>query len=351
MYKYIPIIRPRSAERRLIDRLSVGFEQFDEENSERSLLPCLEITEPGVDLTFYESAQGRLLVDFPEYLSQRSTAFEASPGDDGDEGIDEFLDQYNRDPVQFFEAKAEAVDIPVLSPERPEPVVFADIHRQHRELRDQFDELAVRLFVPFESFDDRQQENLAALLADLRPNDIVLIDILSVASFNGDYYDRIQSLVDDASGHETYVLNAFEPRESVTHNNGPVLALELGLAGFGDFATDSRYPSGGAAGDSERDSILRQYDDAAFEVKEYSAETYPEALNNAQADGSFDPDHCEFCNNMASEDRDWSEIWKTNSMGHYISEVVDYTLPDMVNTGPENLDATGYQFVASAREE
>lgn len=347
MYRYIPILRPRRTERHLMEQFAIGFEEFDaSQEPDEKLLPLIELTEPGVDLVNLETVRRELLVDFPRYLSHRSTAFE----DEEDPDLIDLLEQYNRDNVQFFTEKQDDIDVPVLSANQPEPIIYHGILSSYRTLRESFGTIAVRPFISSQALDETQQENLATLISELRESDIVLIDILDVAKLDSGLYETIEWILNQVQEQEVYILNAFEPRGGFAHNLGPYLASHLEIAGFGDFATDARYPSGGASSDAERDSILRQYDQDTLDVGEYRAETYPKALNQAQADDIFDSAHCYFCSQMANEDRDWSEIWKRLTMGHYITENIDSTLSEMDEMNPEDLDEFGHDFVQNATD-
>lgn len=86
MHTYIPIFRPYDSESRLLERFAVGFEQFDQFESVAGghghLLPLIEVTSTDVDLVNLEGIRGDLLVDFPQYLTERSTRF--------DEDLEEF---------------------------------------------------------------------------------------------------------------------------------------------------------------------------------------------------------------------------------------------------------------------
>lgn len=338
MFEYVPILRPREAEQTLIEDFAVGFERFDEgEDPENRLLPLVEVTRKGVDLVNFQSVRGQLLVDFPRYLSDRSTVFS--------EDLDELLEEYNENNIAYFRQNEDRVDIPVLSATTTEPVVYRGILDAHRDLHAEYSQIAVRPFITRGDFDETQKQNLESLLEELRPDDILLLDVIDIADFDGQLYENLQWLINRSEQSAVYLLNAFEPQDGQAHNLGPVLTQDLKIEGFGDFVTDPRYPTGGGGSDEERSSILRQYDPSQYQVEGFKASTYAEALDDAKSKELFDADHCNFCSDMDSEDREWSMIWKVYRMGHYIATNLEETLIDMENLNPEVLDEPGYRFV------
>lgn len=347
MQQYLPIIRPGSIEKKALTRFSGGLNRHTEgETWDDELFPMVELVEPDQlhELEGYHNVSGRLLVDFPRYLSTQSTKFDDLPS---------LLSKYDNNPVDFFTNNRRYIDIPVVSEAEPEPIEYKEITSIEKELTKDFDSIAVRLFVDGSALSTEQEDNLTNIFELIRETDYVLLDVLQVGGWEGRLYQNIQEIISMApKTTPIFVLNAFEPREGTgAHNYGPVVTEDLDLNGFGDFVLEPRYPrSGGPAEDV--DNIIRYYDQNGFKIENFRDEKYLDAVEPLEDATFFDQDHCPFCSEMADESKrnNGHQFWKRTRMGHYIHAMLEETLGMIENYGPEDLDMDGYETIQQRSE-
>ncbi|QIB73533.1 hypothetical protein G3I44_04090 [Halogeometricum borinquense] len=319
-----------------MNRYGLGLDGF-QDNSSVPFKPIIEVVDQDINIEGWQGQFEQSFIEFPRYLNERSTRYDKG-------GLNALMERYNASPVQYYTAHKSKIEIPVIASPSIRPPAYKAILDFHRELQDQFNRLAVRLFVPAGTLTAKQEQNLDAILEELRSEDFLLLDIVDSADFSKHLYERVQSIIDRADNQETYVLNAFEPQDGQRHNLGPVLTQRFDLDGFGDFVTDPRFPSGGGSSE-EQSSIIRQYSQGRYEVREYKKETYPEAFKELLSEDEFDPDHCEFCSLMVEEESDWATQWKIYRMGHYIHTILEETLPKVETESPEELDTMGETLI------
>lgn len=339
MPTYIPIVRPGPNEKDALNRFSGGLGRFSEiETWDAELFPMLEPVSRDDEDEFseYTDVANRLMVDFPRYLSTRSTKFDE---------LDDFLSNYDEDPNEFFEENADQIDVPVASQSTPDLLDYGELLPILADLQDDYSSVGVRMFVDGAELTDEQLSDLDNIAEQLRPPDNVLMDVIQIGGWEGRLKENLKTIRDKTPvSTQTFVLNAFEPRVSdVAHNYGPVVSSDLSLDGFGDFVLEARYPpSGGGADDPDR--IIRHYDEYGFEVENFRADSYDDAYEALEDSDYFDPDHCNFCRAMGDPVRrtEGHNFWKVNRMGHYIHSILDEILEMIEEHDAEDLDMDGH---------
>lgn len=340
MTKYIPIVRPGPNELDALNRFSGGLARFSEGQTwDTELFPILEPVSNGDEDDFdeYYEVSSRLMVDFPRYLSTRSTKFD---------DLEDFLSDYNDEPIEFFDENSSEIDVPIASQSTTDLLDYGELVGVFTDLQDGYSSAGVRIFVDGAKLTDEQLRDLDNIAEELRPSDYVLMDVIQIGGWEGRLKENLRTIRGKApESTETFVLNAFQPRQSdEAHNYGPVVTSELSLDGFGDFVLESRFPPGGG-GANDPDRIIRHYDEEGFEIQNFRADSYGEAYLALQDSDYFDPEHCVFCGTMGDAARrtEGHNFWKVNRMGHYIQSILDDTLEMMEDYDAEDLDMDGYE--------
>lgn len=306
--EYVPIIRNGPSERMVFERLS-GFSRFTDGTRREALLPLIEITDEGdtncLDTFRYALTRDELMVDFPTYLATKFNKFS--------ESIEALVTEYG-DSTSFYLEHQDDIDIPVISG-LLEPR-YREYESPYYELKPIFDSVAIRIFVPKEEFTNGQKRVISTLSQKIATNDRILLDMIDATELEGSR-TNLEFLSKEFQDFPKIVLNAFDFFEGERFNNGPKIAKELNLDGFGDFAITRRFPPSGGRGWPET-VALRHYDPEESVVNEFKGSDYLEARDRLIQWNKWNADHCEFCQEVPAEDRNWPTAWKQIRIGHHV---------------------------------
>jgi len=322
-----------------------------------SLLPLLEVIDDGVwDRYYYELNRrfGAVYVELPLYLNERRNKW----WNEGDNKCRNINDQ---NCVDFFSNNDHRLDIPVVSWGHNDRNIRLDFSAETQLLsnvKDNFDHVGLRIGLP--SYDIQSlpltSTSLINLLGSLDSSDTLFIDIFSVGSLiqqrlsNLTYVLRnIPSTVDNI-----YILNAFEP-DHMSHNYGPYLARHFNIRGFGDFATEHRFPAKmKRPPDAEpyRRNI-HYYNWNRFELYTFSEyDSYKRAAAVMRSSGIWQSNaahlqNCPACVRVENDDyNNWTVYWKEFRIKHYIYSILNETRLNVNDTRTaEDLDPIGHDNV------
>jgi hypothetical protein len=230
--------------------------------------PLIEVVNPSVIGTFasrLRSKYGEIMVDLPFYLTEKSNKF--------DDEIEELNNNYLNQ-AQFFQAYQNIIDIPVVSASHTGIVNYNVENAILANVRQNFEKVAVRARVP--TFDlsttPTTLRSYESLINNMRHPDLLLLDVFRMQGIEPQVDSNLELMSRLGKEHNlaVYVLNAFEPFHR-RHNYGPLFSYKYDLDGFGDFATEKRFPS--ARGRPSR-RIVRYYYWDKYELREIAQPTY-----------------------------------------------------------------------------
>lgn len=288
------------------------------------LLPLLEVTDQVSFIAFVtrlRSCFGTTLVDIPQYLLDYGNRFR-----DGLEGL---LKIYG-DAVSFLTSFRKWIDVPVASSRWA--IITPDYSAQTnmvRDLKKQFNRVAVRLFLP--QLDIRQlgisQKSYSNLLRNLPDKSIILLDVPEVTAYESVVAANISEMSREAIGHgfSVYVLNAMDP-EAGGHNYGPYFSHGDNLKGFGDLATERRFPMGGGGYPT---AVIKYYDFDGFVINEFRDRTGYQQASQTMRDSQVWQKHnthrstCSVCLEVerASSPQLSARYWKQFRIQHYLNSI------------------------------
>lgn len=317
---YTPVLRDGPNERQVIQSFG-GFSRFDFDESEYALelhpIVAIETDEDLAALPTYQDAGQRVYVDLPEYLGNRSTKYT--------EGINKTLGQYGSR-EEFFRANSDKISFPMISGLVDQPVEYGIHISIQRGLEATYPRIAHRLMIRSQSngLSETQQSTLKELKEILRPDDLVMFDVVDVElGEDSKVEEDLRSLARLFEDHKTGVLNVFNAMQGQTDNLSPGLADNLGCEFFGDFAIDRRYPSGGGRPESVN---LPHYHPNNQVARLFPGEDYADAGADLMEWKEWRTDHCNFCTDIATlveqDEGERYSRWKRNRMGHYIETVL-----------------------------
>lgn len=178
-------------------------------------------------------------------------------------------------------------------------------------------------------------------------NDLLLLDIFSISGYESqiDANMQLMSSLAKKLSLRVFALNAFEPANA-SHNYGPLFSHRYKLAGFGDFATEKRFPPGGGQGENK---IIRYYQWTKFTLTEFRRPTYNSAASALKATHywSKHPKHlprCDACTEVHRNLFNESHVyWKRFRVLHYLNSIAKETRHKYAATASEqDLDPDGY---------
>lgn len=318
----------------------------------QNIKPILEIVTENlwdVFLSKCRSKFGDVYVEFPAYLSERSNKFL------GITKHDITLDVYS-DCAEFFSQNTNKIDIPVVSTSHPEreTVMNYDLETGlYHQVKRNFSRVGVRTSVP--TFDisvaPRTFDSFRNMVNSLDVNDILFLDIFYLSGVLNPIHTNLQVMINLAKKRNIpiYILNAFEP-EDQSHNYGPYLYRHFNIDGFGDFATEKRYPTGGRDRTIRRvRKIIRYYNWDRFQLLNFKAWSYSQAADILKQSGawrrnSLHNTSCPACIRVESGDfNEWSVYWKEFRIKHYLCSILNETLQRSSSCQTaEDLDPDGH---------
>lgn len=318
---YAPIFRDGRNERSVISTFG-GLRRFADDNT-LNLLPIIELTsaEDFEHLDSYKQAGDDVLVDAPVYLTQT----EAPNG--LTEDVQDLLS--GTDQSELLRDYCDKVDVPVVSGDLEQPFDYTTLIPRYRDLAEEFDKIAVRIFVPTSPLTGDQEEGLRSLAQELSQDDRVLLDYIHRGHLGPSGQGR-QNLMEVASTFDSNprtVLDAFNVYKGENYNFGPDIAREIGVAGFGDYAVDRRFPDRTAPPIGKWDTRnIRHYDFYDQDVKRFEGEGFngdDGAYQELQRWDKWDDSHCQFCEQADATTSEGMGTWKQIRMGHYIEAVIE----------------------------
>jgi len=317
---YAPVLRDGYIERGVMDEFA-GFSRYRDDRLD--LLPIIEvINESDLEsLEEYAQAGTSVLVDVPRYLMETEEPNGLS------EDVKTLL-SYTEGPVDFLNTNSKKIDVPVVSGSLDLPSDYIDLTRIYHSISEEYDQAALRIFVPSIELKEWQLEDLRAVEQEIRSEDIVLLDYYETGNLGPSATGR-ENLIDTASifkDNLRVILDAFDVFEGVNYNFGPVIAEQAQVEGFGDFAVNQRYPPAEDIPMGLHDTrTIRHYDFEDREIAEFKGEGFngsDSAYEKLSSWNKWDPEHCEFCEEAATEENEGFGFWKRVRVGHYIDSVI-----------------------------
>ena len=191
------------------------------------------------------------------------------------------------------------------------------------------------------------------MLNNLDTSDTLFIDIYNVGSLIQQRLSNLDFIIDNTPQNinNIFILNAFDP-DHLGHNYGPYLARHFNVRGFGDFATEKRYPH-----KVKRSPRVRQYrrnihyyNWNRFELYTFSEyDSYLRTANILRSSGIWrsNPNHirnCPACRQVENgECNNWTVYWKEFRIKHYIYSIINDTrAADNGTQSAEDLDPIGH---------
>lgn len=313
--------------------------------------PLIEVINSNIFNSFtrlFRKKYGEVLVDFPLYLLEASNKFFDS--------VQSLYDQY-QDQISFFQAFRGLIDIPVVSANHEGILDYGIEEKILQEVKQDFDKIAVRVRVP--TFELRNAPTVLgsyqSLLSNMEENDILLLDVFNVTGVE----NQIQMNLKQMSGLvkdqdlEVFVLNAFEPFD-LRHNFGPLFSRAFSFDGFGDFATEKRFPPAG--GRAQR-RIVRYYYWDRYLLREIARTSYELAVGQLQrsnywANHASHVSSCNVCSEVQNNHYNEGHIfWKRFRILHYLNSIINETKQQFsAAVSDEDLDPDGYDLIYNVSE-
>lgn len=291
---------------------------------------------------------GEIMVDLPLYLLEKSNKFF--------ESVQELSNRY-RNQMVFFQKFKSLIDIPVVSASQTGILDYKIEENILQNVKEEFERVAVRVRVP--TFDlERAPTTLSSyksLLGTMEDNNLLLLDVFNI--MGTEYQIRLNLQLMSALGKEqnleVFVLNAFKPFD-LGHNFGPLFSYLFDLDGFGDFATEKRFP--GAGGRAQK-RIIRYYHWDRFMLKEIARINYHLAASqlknsNYWINHSAHFSSCNVCNEIQNDIYNEGHLfWKRFRILHYLNSISNETRQQFSQaTSAEDLDPDGYDLIYSVSE-
>lgn len=291
---------------------------------------------------------GEVMVDFPLYLLESGNRFY--------ESVQDLRTQYPN-PISFFQAFKSSIDIPVISASHTGILDYGVESSFVQNMKKDFGKLAVRARVP--TFDLSRTptilDSYQSLLNSMDKNDILLLDVFSMSGIENQINLNLElmSRLGKEKNLELFVLNAFEPFES-RHNYGPIFSYRYGLDGFGDLATERRFP---LAGGRAQKRIIRYYYWDRYILMEIANVNYHSAASQLR-NSSYWVNHahhipsCNVCNEVNNNFyNEGHSYWKRFRILHYLNSITNETRQQYTSaTSDEDLDPDGYDTLFNVGE-
>lgn len=215
--------------------------------------------------------------------------------------------------------------------------------------------LPFRLFVPAIEINQIavSSNSYTELVRDIPGGSLILLDVPEVSGNESVVANNVRLMSRQASehGHDTYILNAFDPGPAA-HNFGPYLAFDSGSKGFGDLATERQWPALGGGGYPT--AIIRYYDFERHYLEEFRDPLagYEPALQRLVRSSMWQNHSthrisCPACTAVEQGDYQLSNAyWKRFRVRHYISSILNETKPQFrAVRNPQDLDPDGHEVV------
>lgn len=344
--EYIPLLRLKSTEE------SILLEELDITENIFPLVEVVDQEEFVENINIIEEKFGDIMVDLPLYLSERTESNNKHRND-----VREILERHGSVDINgqtnFYLSEENSI-IPVVSTFSHD-IDYDNLISGFNSLENEFERIAIRIFVFSRGMTDDQIENLNQLANSIRNEDILLLDLLEFEDVMEPVISNISEINNIFQHNNTYLLNAFDVEiDRDVHNYTPVLAKSFGFNGFGDFATIPRWEGGyGYGGPGRRIIRFYAYNDNRL-VHFVHEDDFTDAVGflkdsiyweDAQDDNH--PDNCNYCNHVDNDNFNRGPTWwKKYRIIHYINSIYYHTFPEMDRyTDPEDFDMDGYHDI------
>jgi hypothetical protein len=317
-----------------------------------SIFPLLEVTGSSAFQDFSDRLHkffGTIMVDIPRYLLRRNNRFRRD--------VRSLLGMHKNDPVNFHNSVTGKADIPVvsLSARIAEVQDYTPMVDMVNRLSGKFGTIAVRVAVPQSDIRNlaRSDASYSNLMQHLPAHSVILFDVPVMSAYEPVVARNIREMRGRAAsgGHKVYVLNAFGPVAN-GHNFGPYFVLDNGLDGFGDFATEERFPPASGGRNRSTTSIIRYYDYERYTIEEFRRNSYRAAENDLRAASvwqrqSSHRSNCRACLEVQNGNSGSSHsYWKGFRMKHYITAIMNETRNSCASaTSAQVLDPDGHRTI------
>ena len=308
----------------------------------KGITPLLEV----IDTTLFSpfahilrEKYGKLLVDFPHYLLEANNKF----SDDM-----RILKSDYPTPESFFQTNKASIDIPVISAPHIGFGDFDDENKTLQNLKGIFEKFAVRVRVPTYDLSGTTNvlKSFRTLLDNMSVEDFLFLDVFNFSGSESNIDQNVQLMAGLGKNHglTVSILNAFEPTNG-SHNYGPLLSYKYTLNGFGDFATEKRFPSTGGPGENK---IIRYYDWMRYVLREYKERQYSAAAltlrsSNCWKNNFAHVSDCCACKDASTTENQGHSYWKSFRMLHYLNSIANETqLKYNSVASDQDLDPDGY---------
>jgi hypothetical protein len=295
------------------------------------IFPLLEITRSSAFQDFSDRLHksfGTIMVDVPRYLLHRNNRYRRD--------LRALLGMHQNDPVNFHNSVTSKADIPVVSLSARIVAVqdYTPMVDMINHLAGKFGTIAVRVTVPQSDIRSlaRSNASYSNLLQHLPAHSVILFDVPVMTAYEQVVARNLREMrARIVSGdHKVYVLNAFGPIAN-GHNFGPYFTLDNGLDGFGDFATEERFPPASGGRNRATTSIIRYYNYERYTIEEFRRSSYRDAENDLKASSVWQrqPSHrtnCRACLEVQNGNSGGSHsYWKAFRMIHYVTATMNET--------------------------
>ena len=321
------------------------------EAPQNDIRPLLEAVNEDIFATFASRLRqkyGEIMVDFPLYLLESSNKFF--------DAVQRLSKTYPNQ-EDFFRKYKSMIDIPVVSAKHIGILDYKAEENRLSNVKQEFEKVAVRVRVP--TFNLQMAPTILgsyrSLLSKMGVNDILLLDIFNFLGIENQVNMNLElmSNLGRKKNLEVFALNAFEPFD-LRHNYGPLFSYSFGLDGFGDFATEKRFP---AAGGRAKRRIIRYYFWDRYTLKEFAHTSYHLAAsqikganywNNHQAHVTS----CNVCTEIQNnQHNEGHSFWKKFRIVHYINSIQNETRQQFSQAiSAEDLDPDGYDLIYNISE-
>lgn len=322
------------------------------EAPDTNITPLLEVIDQSIFHPFRTSLRRRynvVFVEFPAYLNEQGNKFRVKPNTT--------LRNYTNC-IDFFNSISLGTDIPVVSAYHDPRDILIDYSIESRLLEriiDEISEVAVRTRIP--SVNLRNTDSLNSynnLLDILNGRGSLFLDIYNLSSGFVQKISNLRLMCNLAinQGIPVYVFNAFEPRD-MAHNFGPFFSKYYDLKGFGDFATELRFPRSVRIDRPYREvrKTIRFYNWNRFILKDFSDYAYNGALSQLTTsrlwiNNNAHISSCPVCRDVSLGLYNRSRIyWKAFRIQHYLHCITNETFSNYAtSSNAEDMDPDGYDM-------
>lgn len=323
----------------------------------RNITPLIEVIDEEISTPFRIALRRkyhRVFIEFPAYLNEQGNKFRAKP--------DTTLRDYTNC-IDFFNAISLGPDIPVVSAFHDPRDIAIDYSLESMlvdGMPNGSGEVAVRIRVPTVNLSSSTNSlnSYNYLLEILRGRGSLFLDIFNMSRgfVQTTSNLRLMCTLARALNIPVFVLNAFEPRD-MAHNYGPFFSKHLDLEGFGDFATEFRFPQNVRINRPYSDirKTIRLYDWNRFVLRDFSQYTYAAAVSQLTTsrlwiNNGAHISSCPACRNVSlgvfNESRSY---WKSFRIQHYLHCMANETCANyLASSNAEDMDPDGYDTFFSS---